>query len=599
MKKGTASFIHITSAGFRFRLLSTLLATIILSLFILLTGCSKLPEAQVVASITSGQVPLNVTFTNESTNADQFQWDFGDGSTTTTNDVLDPVTHEYTKAGSHTVTLTAIKEGEPPATGSMTLNITVTPGELDSVELSPSTLVIMVGVSHQFIAEATDVFGNPIPEAQLTWEAGEGVASITDEGLATAGTKTGVYDEAITVTASLNSYSVTKTAGVTVKHGPLDHVMLSPSTVTLKVGESQQFAAEATDVYGNPISEALLTWEIAGGAGSITADGMFTAGTNIGEGVTVTAAFNGNTEQKTASVILKPGPPSRIILSPNTAELYYSQNQQFTVEVFDNYDIPITNAQLSWEVIAGGGTITGNGLYTAGAGTGNTEAVITVLVESEGVSLSATSVLTIREGFKYMTYLGMNIQAPYVTNYPKVRQAIALCVGRDEITALARNMFNNEAEKVLSIVLPAQSKVIISPRLDIDRADELMAEEGYPDGFKIYLYTRAEHADIASMISTHLLDLGIEAELVVRVDRVSLIPSSLDKHYLFITSTSVDFADTSELLGRLLLSDSPDNLSGYNNSTFDEIFNSGAFSEAEDVAFEDNSGPIIPLYWNK
>jgi PKD repeat protein len=51
----------------------------------------------------SGTVPLTVTFTNSSTNAASFVWDYGDGLTTAE---ISP-THVYTQIGSYTVTLTA------------------------------------------------------------------------------------------------------------------------------------------------------------------------------------------------------------------------------------------------------------------------------------------------------------------------------------------------------------------------------------------------------------------------------------------------------------------------------------------------------------
>ena len=45
-----------------------------------------------------GTVPLTVTFTNESTNADDYLWDFGDGVTST----LASPNHTYTQPGVYT-----------------------------------------------------------------------------------------------------------------------------------------------------------------------------------------------------------------------------------------------------------------------------------------------------------------------------------------------------------------------------------------------------------------------------------------------------------------------------------------------------------------
>jgi len=62
------------------------------------------PVADFSASPTSGNTPLNVTFTDLSTNSPtSWNWNFGDGGTSA---VQNP-THQYTAVGNYTVTLTA------------------------------------------------------------------------------------------------------------------------------------------------------------------------------------------------------------------------------------------------------------------------------------------------------------------------------------------------------------------------------------------------------------------------------------------------------------------------------------------------------------
>jgi PKD repeat protein len=463
--------------GFRHKLLYTIVITLILSLSLLMISCAGPPEAQVVASITSGQAPLSVTFTNESRNSDKFQWDFGDGTTTTT-DMNESVIHEYTKAGKHTMTLTAFNKGKPSESNTTTLTITISHGVLDHVKVIPSTVEPEVNGSQQFTAEGMDAYDNPIPEAQLTWEVAERVGSITSNGMFTAGTEVGVYDPAIIVTAILDGHSAKTTVPINVKHGPLDLVEVTPSVVTLGVGESQQFTAEAMDAYGNSIPEAHLVWEIEEGAGSITSNGLFTAGQKAGKGVTAIATLNGNSVKGTASVTLKSGPLHYVKLSPETAGLYYGQSQQFTAEAFDAYDNPIPNVELAWEVIGGVGIITSNGLFTAGTGAGTVQATVVVTVESNGLSASATAVVTISEQLnKFMTYLGMNTKVPYMLNDPKVRRAISLCLDRDEIATWVRETYNNNAQKVLSIVSPTIPDTNISPNQDIEKAREVKQVE--------------------------------------------------------------------------------------------------------------------------
>lgn len=64
---------------------------------------TTLPVSQFSADKTAAcSVPLTIKFTNSSTNATGYTWDFGDGATSTDKDP----SHDYTKAGTYTVKLT-------------------------------------------------------------------------------------------------------------------------------------------------------------------------------------------------------------------------------------------------------------------------------------------------------------------------------------------------------------------------------------------------------------------------------------------------------------------------------------------------------------
>ena len=62
----------------------------------------KAPVAAFTVSPTSGKAPLTVKFTDKSKDAYNYNWDFGDKTTST----LQSPSHKYTKAGKYTVTLT-------------------------------------------------------------------------------------------------------------------------------------------------------------------------------------------------------------------------------------------------------------------------------------------------------------------------------------------------------------------------------------------------------------------------------------------------------------------------------------------------------------
>jgi PKD repeat protein len=114
--------------------------------YITVNALTGAPEAAFSSDVTSGTVPLTVTFTDESTNSPTtWGWDFGDG---TLSDEQDPV-HEYMSAGTYTVTLT-VTNGEGSDDVTKTGYITVTgPGSV-SVSFSPSTLSFGEGETAEY-----------------------------------------------------------------------------------------------------------------------------------------------------------------------------------------------------------------------------------------------------------------------------------------------------------------------------------------------------------------------------------------------------------------------------------------------------------------
>jgi len=84
------------------------------------------PVGAFSASPLSGNAPLTVTFTDQSTNGPTaWAWDFGDpGSGSSNTSTVQNPTHTYASAGSYTVTLTPSNEAGPgsPATRTITVN---------------------------------------------------------------------------------------------------------------------------------------------------------------------------------------------------------------------------------------------------------------------------------------------------------------------------------------------------------------------------------------------------------------------------------------------------------------------------------------------
>lgn len=87
------------------------------------------PVADLSANPTSGYGPLSVDFTNGSTNATNFDWNFGNGNTTTTTD-LSGLNQVYDSVGTYLVTLVAINGS---CTDTASVLITVLPPPIPPV----------------------------------------------------------------------------------------------------------------------------------------------------------------------------------------------------------------------------------------------------------------------------------------------------------------------------------------------------------------------------------------------------------------------------------------------------------------------------------
>jgi Ice-binding-like len=150
--------------------------------------------------------------------------------------------------------------------------------------------------------------------------------------------------------------------------GTLSTLTISPDPQTLVASGTQQFTVVATDFSGAVVTSTPV-WSIVAGGGTISASGMFTAGTTPQTYTkTVQAVSDGITA--TATVIVTAGSLATITVTPNPATLPINTAQQFTAvgkDVSGNV-VPITP---SWSVVAGGGSISPTtGLFTAGSTTG-------------------------------------------------------------------------------------------------------------------------------------------------------------------------------------------------------------------------------------
>ena len=123
------------------------------------------------------------------------------------------------------------------------------------------------------------------------------------------------------------------TAQVTVTAVPvLTTITVSPASVSVQTGKTQQFTATGYDQNGVALSpQPGFTWTVSSG-GTVSASGLFTAGTTAGGPFTVTAASG--TVKGTATVTVTSAPPDfSLSVSPTAQSVRRGGTATYTVTI--------------------------------------------------------------------------------------------------------------------------------------------------------------------------------------------------------------------------------------------------------------------------
>jgi YVTN family beta-propeller protein len=190
--------------------------------------------------------------------------------------------------------------------------ITVQPGPIDHITLTPPLATLTSLTTQQFIAVAEDAFNNPLnPQPLITWgSTAGGVATVDGAGLASA-----VGAGTTTISATVGAVSAQATLHVVLN---LDNILVTPASPTLTLlGTPQQFTAVARDAGNNPLPvQPTFTWTSSDTTVAIVdATGQAGAGGNGGTTITVTAEGFGGV-QGTATLTVN-DPTAREIIVAN------------------------------------------------------------------------------------------------------------------------------------------------------------------------------------------------------------------------------------------------------------------------------------------
>ena len=172
--------------------------------------------------------------------------------------------------------------------------------------------------------------------------------------------------------------------------GTASALVVSPNPKTLAITGTQQFTAVATDFSGAAVT-VTPTWSIVAGGGTISASGLFTAGTVPGTFVTVKATSG--SLSNTATIIVIAGPLTTITVTPSPMSIGIGTTQQY-VAVGKDASGNVVQFTPTWSVINGGGAVNGTGMFTAG----NTAGTYTNTVQASNGAITGTATVTETSG---------------------------------------------------------------------------------------------------------------------------------------------------------------------------------------------------------
>ncbi len=283
----------------------------------------------------------------------------GEDSIGTVSPVEDSVT---------TLTLTTTGAGRVVATHSSgradTTGVISCVGGLPvTIEISPQSTTMAIDGSEQFSVSSFDADGNTsIPGVTPTWSTSGGVGTIDSSGLFVA-TDEGAGQVIATAGAMAD------TADVNVTMTPADSIQITPNAATVSADSTIQFEVTGYTESGTEVHAGTITWDVIGGIGTISEDGLFEANT-VGAG-RIAAVSSFGPVDTTGTIEVTPGGLAALVVAPDSVTTYVDSTVAFSVTATDADGNTTSTGAITWSVVGDIGTISNAGLFTAtGVGQG-------------------------------------------------------------------------------------------------------------------------------------------------------------------------------------------------------------------------------------
>ena len=305
-----------------------------------------------------------------------------------------------TGAGAGTAKIIALASGVGD-----TAVVSVSAAAIANLSVTPGSSSLTSGTTTQLTAHATDASGNALTGRSVGWSTSDGnVASVS-----TSGVVTGANVGNATITASSEGKSATAT--IHVNAGSVSHITVTPGSIGLIAGGTQQLSVSLTDAAGNALAAQTVAWSSSStNVATVSSSGVVT-GSHPGS-ATITATLNGVTGTATAAV--SAGSVHAVSVAPSSFTLSTGGTKQFTATLTDASGNVLSGA-VAWSssnssvaTISSGGLVTavhsGSTTITAAAGGASDNAAVTVSAGAvNAVSVSPGSVSLVAGGTQQLT----------------------------------------------------------------------------------------------------------------------------------------------------------------------------------------------------
>jgi uncharacterized protein YjdB len=253
--------------------------------------------------------------------------------------------------------------------------VTVSPVQVASLAVAPTTATVAIGGTVALQAVAYDASGAQLSGRAVTWATSAPQVATVDA----SGNVTAVTAGTAIVTGTCEGKTASATITVTVI--PVAAVTVTPGSATLTVGQTASLSATATDANGNVLSGRAITWSSANSAiATVSTLGLVKA---IGAGTTTIAATSEGKSGTAQVIVTAAAPPvASVAVNPDSANISVGSTVTLSATVRDANGGTLSGRTVTWSSSAATiATVSSSGVVTAVA---NGTATITATSEGKG-----------------------------------------------------------------------------------------------------------------------------------------------------------------------------------------------------------------------